>query len=293
MCSYSILMKITLLLFVVHHVLAENICDKYLRELAQKQSAFVQCSTLHSVPVSLCIGCEMQFSEMQGLYLLMREEKNCTEKFFDKDRINIVSTTQSILTGLWTKAYCDDCFASNNSDIFDTKRNKLEDCLRENKGKECVYCLTDYLDLNGFYVGLDKHNNGQVCYDLQDSMNRTRAHWSKDLDCCHREFDMLLFLITCGIVVLLPLLFYSSTYALTKRQERYHDILTEEPRYNAPSTSAMASSSVADLPSTSSTATCPRVPSKKNIIDIEEYTSSDDDDEYAEAKTTKIRNKMA
>ncbi|XP_011205864.2 osteopetrosis-associated transmembrane protein 1 [Bactrocera dorsalis] len=298
MCSYSILIKITILLFVVHHALAENICDKYLRELAQKQSLFVQCSTLHSVPVSLCIGCKEQFTDMQVLYSHMREEKNCTEKFFDKDRINIVSTTQSILTGLWTKAYCDDCFANNtdaskNSDIFDTKSRKLEDCLRENKGKECVLCLTDYLDLNGFYVDLDKNNNGQVCYDMQDSMNRTRAHWSKDLNCCHREFNMLLFLITCGIVVLLPLLFYSSTYALTKRQERYHDILTEEPRYNAPSTSAMASSSVADLPSTSSTATCPRVPSKKNIINIEEYTSSDDDDEYAEAATTKIRNKMA
>ncbi|XP_018787968.1 PREDICTED: osteopetrosis-associated transmembrane protein 1-like [Bactrocera latifrons] len=293
MCSYSILMKLIPLLFVVHHVLAENICNKYLRELAQKQSVFVQCSTLHSVPVRLCIGCQTQFTEMQDMYSLMRKEDNCTEKFFDKDRINIVSTTQSILTGLWTKAYCDDCFHGNNSDIFDSKRINLEVCLRENKGKECVLCLTDYLDLNEFYVDLDKQNNGQVCYDMQDSMNRTRVHWSKDLDCCHRKFDMLLFLITCGIVVLLPLLFYSSTYALTKRQERYHDILTEEPRYNAPSTSAMASSSVADLPSTSSTATCPRVPSKKNIIDIEEYTSSDGDDEYVEAKTTKTRNKMA
>lgn len=84
-----------------------QICQKYLRELAQKQSAFVQCSTLHSVPVSLCIGCKLQLSEMQDIYLHMREEKNCTETFFDKDRINIVSTTQSILTGLWTKAYCD------------------------------------------------------------------------------------------------------------------------------------------------------------------------------------------
>ncbi|XP_011195561.2 osteopetrosis-associated transmembrane protein 1 [Zeugodacus cucurbitae] len=286
------LIKLVFLLLLVHQVLA-NICDKYLRELAQKQSAFVQCSTLHAVPVRLCIGCEDPFSDMQGAYMVMREEKNCTEKFFDKDRINIVSTTQSILTGLWTKAYCDDCFASNNSDIFDTKIMDLEDCLRKNKGKECQLCLTQYLDLNEFYLTLDKHNNGQVCYDMQDSMNRTRAHWSKDLNCCHREFDMLLFLVTCCIVVLLPLLFYSTTYALTKRQERYHDVFIEDPRHNGPSTSAMASSSVADLPSTSSTATCPRVPSKKNLTNNEEFTSSDDDDESVEASDIKTRNKIA
>lgn len=84
-----------------------QICQKYLRELAQKQSEFVQCSTMHSVPVSLCVGCEEPFTEMHVAYMTLREEKNCTDIFFDKDRINIVSTTQSILVGLWRKAYCD------------------------------------------------------------------------------------------------------------------------------------------------------------------------------------------
>lgn len=91
-----------------------QICTKYLRELAQKQSAFVQCSTLHSVPVSLCIGCKDPFKEMQYAYSKMRDVQNCTETFFDKDRINIVSTTQSILTGLWTKAYCDGWYMCYN-----------------------------------------------------------------------------------------------------------------------------------------------------------------------------------
>ncbi|CAD7004699.1 unnamed protein product [Ceratitis capitata] len=213
-----------LILCTLPSALAENICDKYMRELAQKQSAFVQCSTLHSVPVRLCNGCESQYSEMQGIYFIMREEKNCTQKFFDKDRINIVSTTQAILTSLWAKAYCDDCFASNNSGAFDNKTREFENCLRDHKGEECALCLPHYLDLNGFYVGLDKHNNGQVCYDMQDSMNRTREHWSKDLKCCHRQFNPLIFLIACGIAAILPALFYASTYALTKRQERNHGI---------------------------------------------------------------------
>ncbi|XP_054735386.1 osteopetrosis-associated transmembrane protein 1 [Anastrepha obliqua] len=274
------------------NAVAENICLKYLRELAQNQSAFVQCSTLHSVPVNLCIGCKEQYTDMHATYMRLREEKNCTEKFFDKDRINIVSTTQSILAGLWTKAYCDDCFTSNNWQVFDNKSDEFEKCLFEQKGKECLRCLSDYLDLNGFYESLDEKNNGNICFDMQDSMNRTRAHWSKDLGCCHREFDKLLFLVICGMVGFLPLLFYGTTFALTKRQERNHDILIEDPHNSRP-TRVNPSSSVADLPSTSSAATCPAVPPASDQLKEEEFTNSDDSDfeETANQLVSKKRNK--
>ncbi|XP_053956437.1 osteopetrosis-associated transmembrane protein 1 isoform X2 [Anastrepha ludens] len=274
---YVVVFLALLLSWSTPNALAENICLKYLRELAQNQSAFVQCSTLHSVPVNLCIGCKEQYTDMHATYMILREEKNCTEKFFDKDRINIVSTTQSILAGLWTKAYCDDCFTSNNWQVFDNKSKVFEKCLLEHKDNECLVCLSQYLDLNEFYESLDEKNNGNICYDLQDSMNRTRAHWSKDLGCCHREFDKLLFLVICGMVGFLPLLFYGTTFALTKRQERNHDILIEDPHNSRP-TRVNPSSSVADLPSTSSAATCPAVPLASDQLKEEEFTNSDDSD---------------
>lgn len=259
MYGSSISALIIFLLTDISYTLAENICQKYLRELAQKQSEFVQCSTMHSVPVSLCVGCEEPFTEMHVAYMTLREEKNCTDIFFDKDRINIVSTTQSILVGLWRKAYCDDCFTSNNSYVFDLKRVAFDDCIRNHKNKECTSCLSQYLNLNGFYLSLDNNNKGQVCYDMQDSMNRTREQWSKDLGCCHREFDILLFVVASCIIGTLPLLFYVTMYVLTKQQER-NRIIIEDTCRNGTSTTINGSNSVANLPTTTE-ATRPDVPS--------------------------------
>ncbi|XP_011195558.1 osteopetrosis-associated transmembrane protein 1 [Zeugodacus cucurbitae] len=244
----SISAIIVYLLTDISSTAAENICQKYLRELAQKQSEFVRCSTMNSVPVSLCVGCEEPFTEMHVAYMTLREEQNCTDTFFDKDRINIVSTTQSILVGLWTKAYCDDCFTSNNSYVFDLKRTAFDDCITKNKTKECKSCLTQYLDLNGFYLSLSK-NNGRVCYDMQDSMNRTREQWSKDLGCCRREFDILLFSVVSCIIGVLPILFYGTLYVLTKRQERNRPLI-EDTNRNAASTSNNASNLDANLTTT-------------------------------------------
>ncbi|XP_018787969.1 PREDICTED: osteopetrosis-associated transmembrane protein 1-like [Bactrocera latifrons] len=259
MYSPSVSAIIVLFLTDISRGLAENICQKYLRELAKKQSDFVQCSTLHSVPVSLCVGCEEPFTEMHVAYMTLRQEQNCTDKFFDKDRINIVSTTQSILVGIWRKAYCDDCFTSNNSYVFDLKRTAFDDCITNNKNRECASCISQYLDLNEFYLGLDKNNKGQVCYDMQDSMNRTREEWSKDLGCCHREFNILLFAVVSCIVGTLPLIFYGTLYAITKRQERNHSII-EDTYQNGTSTSNNASSSIPNLLSTTTEATRPHVP---------------------------------
>ncbi|XP_067643004.1 osteopetrosis-associated transmembrane protein 1 [Eurosta solidaginis] len=288
------LFALTLLLlgWNISGTLADEHCHKLLRELAQNQSAFVYCSTVHSVPVNVCIACEVAFSDMQTRYLILRENKNCTNDYFDKDRINLVSTMQSILAGLWAKAYCDDCFNSNNSYVFDLKKQNFLDCLKDNKGQECVSCLNDYINLNSFYVSLDKNNDGKVCYDLQDAMNRTRAHWSKELGCCHREFDKLLFVVVCSIVAILPLVFYGTTFALTKRQERNHGILIEDAYNNRLPRSINPNSSVADLPSTSSTATCPRVPTPKNKFNADDdVTSSDDSDSEATPTSIKKFNK--
>lgn len=61
-------------------------------------------------------------------------------------------------------------------------------------------------------------------------MNRTREQWSKDLGCCHREFNIFLFAVVSCIIGTLPLIFYGTLYALTKRQERSR-ILVEGKLY--------------------------------------------------------------
>lgn len=59
-------------------------------------------------------------------------------------------------------------------------------------------------------------------------MNRTRNKWSKELKCCRREQNMTLFAIALGITFLLPLLFYTTTFLITKHREHNHGVLNDE-----------------------------------------------------------------
>ncbi|TMW39570.1 hypothetical protein DOY81_015350, partial [Sarcophaga bullata] len=121
-----------------------------------------------------------------------------------------------------------DCFNNNNSDIFHEKNITFYDCIFDYHDKPCDKCKEKYMDLNSFYTSLDQHNNGEVCFDMQDSMNRTRYKWSKELQCCLREYNTLYFSIALGITTCLTFMFYCSTYLITKRQERNHGILNDE-----------------------------------------------------------------
>lgn len=61
-----------------------------------------------------------------------------------------------------------DCFNNNNSDFYMEKYKEYNDCVFQHQKKECDNCEKEYMDLNFFYISLDQHNNGEVCFDLQD-----------------------------------------------------------------------------------------------------------------------------
>lgn len=83
----------------------EEPCPKKLSALTQFQVQFLQCITSHAVPVSMCIGCETQHTNMLEKYDTL--VASCSDMYFDKDRINMIASAQSSLVSLWTKAYCD------------------------------------------------------------------------------------------------------------------------------------------------------------------------------------------
>lgn len=59
-------------------------------------------------------------------------------------------------------------------------------------------------------------------------MNSTRNDWSKVKKCCKRQLNMTLFSLTLLIMCSLPVIFYISTYLITKRQERNHAHLDDD-----------------------------------------------------------------
>ncbi|XP_022225020.2 osteopetrosis-associated transmembrane protein 1 [Drosophila obscura] len=225
-------------------------CKILVAELGDGQSKFVYCATTKSVPVRLCIGCELEYRNLTRYYDALLSSPNCSKIYLDSDRINVVPTTQGILTNLWQKASCEDCYNSNHSDLYDEKWNTLSGCLSVHHGDPCVACKGDYIDLNQFYLAMEKANKGHVCFDIQDSMNRTRSNWSKTLKCCQREVNLNTFLIAVCVVVLLPIVtFYITAIVLTKRREANHGLLNEEiPALDAPSTSALITAAVLSTP---------------------------------------------
>jgi len=82
-------------------------CEKLLGELGDGQSKFIYCATTKSVPVNLCLGCEELYRDLSKEYENLIADVNCSKRYFNSDRINIVATTQGILTSLWQKAHCE------------------------------------------------------------------------------------------------------------------------------------------------------------------------------------------
>lgn len=82
-------------------------CKKILRELANAEGLFSHCVTMHSVPVTICVGCKEAFKLMDENYTALKDTANCSAEYFDKDRVNLVAATEESLNKLWTKAYCD------------------------------------------------------------------------------------------------------------------------------------------------------------------------------------------
>uniref|UniRef100_A0A1I8PHB5 Uncharacterized protein n=1 Tax=Stomoxys calcitrans TaxID=35570 RepID=A0A1I8PHB5_STOCA len=145
-------------------------CKKILAELGNAESNFAYCATTHSVPVEICNGCKKEYDSMKDIFVNFSNDVNCTSRYFDKDRVNLVTTTEESLSSLWTKAYCDDCFRNENIFKFNEKITALEGCIGSNSKHPCESCIGDYKDLNNFYIQMDQHNNGGVCFDIQDSV---------------------------------------------------------------------------------------------------------------------------
>lgn len=103
------LMLFLILACTMHATLADT-CKKLLHELANEQSLFIYCSTVHAVPMppqnaSFCTSCKVENDAMTLRYNDVIS--NCSKQYTDEDRMNILITAQSLLKELWNKAYCD------------------------------------------------------------------------------------------------------------------------------------------------------------------------------------------
>ncbi|XP_017955490.1 osteopetrosis-associated transmembrane protein 1 [Drosophila navojoa] len=265
-------------------------CSNLLSELATAQMDFVYCNTKHALPVKderLCIGCKVRFDEMSTCYSDLM--KNCSKIYTDADRLNILTNTQSVLQGLWDRAYCEECFKNNNFDNFTSLYDDFSSCLVFHSDSKCTNCLLNYKNMNDFYKNLDKESNGKMCFDMQDIMNKTRVLWSRDLKCCKREVKMFTFLTSVVVVAVLPiLLLYSGAIVLTKRREANHGLLNEqEPELDAPSTSQLITAAVLSTPTVPPAVEDARLNKIAKVLATRDLDLSSDDEPVPHPKQCK------
>ncbi|XP_023168894.2 osteopetrosis-associated transmembrane protein 1 [Drosophila hydei] len=280
---------IIIVICITRPSLSKN-CDLFLRELANAQKDFIYCNTRFSLPVNeirLCNACKVTFDLMSTAYNNLMKFENCSKIYTDADRLNILTTTQSLMQGLWDRAYCDECFKHNNSDIFTNTYREFSSCLSENPSNKCSKCVVQYIVMNNFYKNLDKESKGKICFDMQDIMNKTRVLWSKDLKCCQREVKMTTFLITVVVVAVVPILFlYSGAIVLTKRREANHGLLNEqEPGLDAPSTHQLITAALMSTPAEPPAVTDAKLNKISKVLNTSYSDSSSDDEPVLNPKT--------
>lgn len=220
---------------------------------AQFQNALTkvfECSLVNTTgSFDFCRNCSFWYADLLYRFQLLStvrdvdpaKNKNvtCIGEIFDLYRINIWSILFTSAQNLWTESNCFDCYdgwnktindkdevvpqtLSNNTLNFIDLTNQLYRCISkvENMSAICNTCEDKYLTLNAFYSSLSSQKHDTLCYDISFSMNRTRRYWSGDLNCCRDETSNYVTFIALSVIIgILPIVFYSSVYIITKREE--------------------------------------------------------------------------
>lgn len=202
-----------------------------------------------------CKNCSGSFSKMFYGYELLKTKTDlipghnnvsCISEVINTDRMNFWFRIHEEAVKLWDDANCYKCYDWNGTLINGTvfqKQNwtedfvtfmnlteRLEVCEELQKDKDpCNACAKNYTELNKFYEKIKKKYQTNMCFDIENSMNRTRRYWSGNLGCCRDdEASFLVFTIMASVIGSLPILFYYSAYFMTKRAEDYSPVTDGE-----------------------------------------------------------------
>ncbi|KAG5675563.1 hypothetical protein PVAND_005458 [Polypedilum vanderplanki] len=188
----------------------------------------------------------------------------CSDIYMNKNSMGIVSKINSFANSLWDNAFCDDCYVNttaisqNYSDyanqIFKLKQ-EYTNCTKNynnNQSVICTECEDIYTQMNIIF-NHHKEKFGNICFDIEDIVNKTRIEWSTKFKCCKDKKDSLTaFYSLFSTILTLAVFFYGSVYCFGSRNSIVETIdanhivnnsTTTVSDRNAPSSSQSSSSS--------------------------------------------------
>ncbi|XP_055383199.1 osteopetrosis-associated transmembrane protein 1-like [Condylostylus longicornis] len=209
-------------------------CKDRLHEYSNSLHQFLDCSIRNAVPVHLCFNCTNLYQEWTVAFdIFMNAVENitgvkCSEEYIDQNQLNIVLKNHEYFSNLWIEAGCFDCFSNGYQNISEETINiikQIDDfqhCVVKNKSEPCKNCQTYYGKLNFYYNKVFIQNNKNICYDVLDTLNRTRLLWAKTLKCGVnlKDADFGSFAAAVTFTGFFPaVLFYFLSYYFTKRNQ--------------------------------------------------------------------------
>lgn len=195
-----------------------------------------------------CKKCSGEFWVMYSGYEFLKtsidshNNESCISELINRDRMDFWFRIHAEAVKLWDDANCYKCYDWNSTLVnngtipveqkwseefasFMLLTEKLEICEKIFFNNSCTDCLKNYTELNKFYETIKKKNQINICFDIENSMNRTRRYWSRNLGCCRDdEASFLVFTLMASIFGALPVLFYFSAYFMTKRMEDHSPV---------------------------------------------------------------------
>ncbi|KAK7869780.1 hypothetical protein R5R35_008314 [Gryllus longicercus] len=209
-------------------------CDKALQEFANSAANFTLCAIMNARPITLCEFCATNYTNVQVAYdqILKLEDESgapCRKILINVVRLEILENGYMYVQHLWKNGHCESCLEVVNGTITDKLRNETQQFLKfyhkvnacfshhykngSYNDSVCKDCKTIYDDMNDFYEKLKNiQGEGNICVDIVDSVNTTRADWSELLSCDRKEIKLEIGLVVALVVVgLLPMVFYTST----------------------------------------------------------------------------------
>lgn len=111
----------------------------------------------------------------------------CSDKFLNKNQMNVISNSISYSKNLWSSAYCENCYVNESASdqIFSNYTEEFQNyyelhitCVQNitshnlNSSLVCIECDSSYQKLNNIYESLKKSTSNKICFDLEDKVSR-------------------------------------------------------------------------------------------------------------------------
>lgn len=177
-------------------------CEGIFGRMHACNGRFVEIAMNLSDPFTICTditayhdyNCTLScFKKLTTTYDHKNSTALCSEKYINKNRMNVVSMFIAATKNLWESANCDNCYDTPDPSHNLSFSQSTQDFLRShdlqkycignitsnstvNNSVVCSACEKPYEVLNSVFEHIKKTSANKICFDLEDMVNNYLFH---------------------------------------------------------------------------------------------------------------------